>query len=173
MQITQKAPLPWYRQFWPWYLMALPASAVLAGIVTIYIAVSNQDSLVVDDYYKEGLAINRKLTQQEMAQALGLSAKTRLDATTGRLAVLLVYGDGSSRQPSDDKVLKLSFVHATQAERDKVVFLSRREKNSFSTVLPGLEVGKWHVVLQPVNEAWRIESSIQYPQSSWIMAPNL
>jgi hypothetical protein len=44
--------LPWYRQFWPWFIIALPASAVIASFVSLWLAVSNPDQLVVteDEY---------------------------------------------------------------------------------------------------------------------------
>ncbi|MFT7320700.1 FixH family protein, partial [Congregibacter sp.] len=29
---------PWYQQFWPWFLIALPGSVVIAGLSTLYIA---------------------------------------------------------------------------------------------------------------------------------------
>jgi hypothetical protein len=41
--------LPWYRQFWPWFIIALPASAVIAGFITLWLAMSRPDHLVVDD----------------------------------------------------------------------------------------------------------------------------
>ena len=45
---------PWYRQFWPWFIIALPASAVIASFFTLWLAVSNPDTLVVsDDQYDE------------------------------------------------------------------------------------------------------------------------
>ena len=40
---------PWYRQFWPWFIIALPAAAVLAGFFTLWLAISNPDYMVVDD----------------------------------------------------------------------------------------------------------------------------
>ena len=53
-----EAPVePWYRQGWPWFLIALPATAVVAGIATLVIAAKTFDGMVVDDYYKEGQAI--------------------------------------------------------------------------------------------------------------------
>ena len=39
-------PTPWYRQFWPWFLIALPLTAVIGGLVTIVIAVRTSDTLV-------------------------------------------------------------------------------------------------------------------------------
>ena len=49
---AQKTPdpvVPWYRQFWPWFIIALPAAAVLAGFFTLWLAISNPDYMVVDD----------------------------------------------------------------------------------------------------------------------------
>ena len=40
---------PWYRQFWPWFIIALPASAVIASFISLWLAVSNPDHLVVDE----------------------------------------------------------------------------------------------------------------------------
>ncbi|MBN1379913.1 MAG: FixH family protein [Gammaproteobacteria bacterium] len=38
--------IAWYRQFWPWFLIALPTAAVLAGILTLFIAAKNPDLLI-------------------------------------------------------------------------------------------------------------------------------
>ena len=65
---------PWYKQFWPWFVISLPASAVVAGIITVFIAFDNADSLVVDDYYKAGLAINDQVQLQKNALNYGYAA---------------------------------------------------------------------------------------------------
>lgn len=45
---------PWYKQFWPWFIIALPASVVVASFFTLWLAVSNPDHLVVDeDKYRQ------------------------------------------------------------------------------------------------------------------------
>ena len=51
---SQPDKKPWHRQPWVWLLIALPMTAVIGGMVTIYIAVTTSDGLVVDDYYKRG-----------------------------------------------------------------------------------------------------------------------
>lgn len=51
----------WYRQFWPWFLIALPGAVVVASLITVYIAVTHQDPLVDGNYYKHGLTINERL----------------------------------------------------------------------------------------------------------------
>ena len=40
---------PWYRQFWPWFIIALPAATIIAGIITFYLALSRPVQLVVGD----------------------------------------------------------------------------------------------------------------------------
>jgi hypothetical protein len=64
---TVDASKPWYRQFWPWFLIALPATSVVAGLTTLAIAIRNQDSLVRDDWYKDGKAINQSLARDAEA----------------------------------------------------------------------------------------------------------
>jgi len=40
---------PWYKQFWPWFIIALPASAVIASFITLWLAVSNPVHIVVSE----------------------------------------------------------------------------------------------------------------------------
>lgn len=47
--------LPWYRYPWPWVAIAIPAVAVIGGLFTLYLAVSNPDPLVVDEHRYERL----------------------------------------------------------------------------------------------------------------------
>ena len=42
-------PRPWYREPWPWVLIAIPLLTVIASGVTLWLAVSNPDYIVVED----------------------------------------------------------------------------------------------------------------------------
>mgnify|MGYP003639778068 FL=1 len=64
--------LPWYKQFWPWFLIILPMCAVIASLTTLKIALDNSDSLVAEDYYKQGKAINMDLRKIKYAQQIGM-----------------------------------------------------------------------------------------------------
>lgn len=46
----QGRELPWYRQFWPWFLIALPATVVIASFYTLYLAMTHPDPLVIDKH---------------------------------------------------------------------------------------------------------------------------
>lgn len=51
---------PWYREPWPWLLMAGPAVVVVAGFVTLWLAFNSDDGLVADDHhYQERPAVHR------------------------------------------------------------------------------------------------------------------
>jgi hypothetical protein len=44
MSSSSAAPLlPWYRQFWPWFILALLSSAVIASLASAYLAVHTTD----------------------------------------------------------------------------------------------------------------------------------
>jgi len=159
---------PWYRQFWPWFLMALPASAVIAGITTVFIATANRDNLVVDNYYKQGLAINQTLTQQQYAQKINLSANVVLQIDSGKLQVQL-----SGTEQIIDPTLKLRIIHATLAAQDQTVILSKEKTNYYSGTVSNFTTGKWHVILEPMNAQWRIESNVSLPMQNWLLKPNV
>ena len=46
--MTEQQLKPWYRYPWPWVAIAIPAAAVIMGMTTLYLALTNPDYLVVD-----------------------------------------------------------------------------------------------------------------------------
>ena len=86
---TEAAPRPWHREPWPWILMAGPAIVVVAGIATTVLAVSSSDGLVADDYYKQGLAINRVIERDARARALGIAAQVTFNEERDGVRVML------------------------------------------------------------------------------------
>lgn len=144
--------LPWYRQGWPWALIALPASAVIGGIATIVIAVNSPNALVVDDYYKEGLAINQEKDRVRRAGDLQLTALVRGDGH-GTITV-----DLDSRQPVSDDTLTLQIIHATRAELDRTLILQRGADGGFRAPLAPLPAGTWYLKLQGADNAWEVRA---------------
>lgn len=66
---------PWYREPWPWLLMLGPLIVIIAGVITAYLAVVTSDGLVEDDYYKQGLTVNRRTERDQRAAELGVAAE--------------------------------------------------------------------------------------------------
>jgi uncharacterized protein len=137
---------PWYREPWPWILMSGPAAAIVAGAATIWIAVASADGLVAEDYYKQGLAINKLLAREEAARELGLSAEIRLEP--GRIAVHL--------QGQSPEALFAHLAHGTRAGHDLRVRLARTAAGAYEAELPPLAAGRWHIVIEDARGTWRI-----------------
>lgn len=54
-------PAPWWRFGHVWLVLAGPAIVIVAGFVTLWLAVRSPDALVAEDYYRRGIQINRTL----------------------------------------------------------------------------------------------------------------
>ena len=156
------AARPWYRQFWPWFIIALPASAVVAGLTTVGIAVVNQDSVVRDDWYKEGKAINQSLARDSRATALGMAADVTVDEITGEVGVRLQQA-GQTALPDQ---LTLYFQHPTQASADQQLVLTRRG-DAWRGQLPQALHGRYYVELG--TPEWRLLATRQFPQASFAL----
>ena len=92
LSLTDTQTRPWYREPWPWLLAAIPFATVIAGGVTLSLAISTEDSLVADGYYKRGLAINRDIAREQAANRLGIDVRLRFTATDGRVTATLPVG---------------------------------------------------------------------------------
>ena len=161
---TNLTTIPWYRQFWPWFLIALPASAVIAGIATVFIAAHKTDGLVVDDYYKEGLAINQTLKRQQRAGQLQLAASIDWDSETQVISLQLKQAQADYPQK-----LQLLLSHPTRAHLDSEIELSKTPKSGqYTGLLRQQPKGYWHIILQPTDKSWRLAGRAQLPeQQHW------
>ncbi len=147
---------PWYRQFWPWALIALPSSAVIAGIATLFIAMHDPDGLVVDDYYKAGLAINRSIERERTAQELGVRGRLMLGDETLQLDLAASAGPVA-------EAIHLRLAHATRAGNDQEVRFAANAKGHYSSDLAALPPGRWHVTVETAE--WRIAGELKIPGS--------
>lgn len=57
MAELDKNPNPWYKEPWPWILMSGPAIAVVACIITIYLAFSSGGNEPMGGATKRGLVV--------------------------------------------------------------------------------------------------------------------
>ncbi|WOJ96127.1 FixH family protein [Congregibacter brevis] len=141
----------WYQQFWPWFLIALPGSVVIAGLSTLYIANKYADDLVVDEYYKDGLAINQELGKQATAKELGISAEIKV---LDRRAQVRLSGEITPT------MLSLRLSHPLEADRDFAVTLAPIAPGVYQSKLPAKVSPNWHWILEAENNQWRIDGSL-------------
>ena len=157
---------PWYKQFWPWFLIFFPAVAVVAGIATIIIAVKTDDGLVKDDYYKAGLAINQTLERKQKAHELNLNASVNWDKLTQTITLKLT---GKISEPPPRLTMQL--VHTTVANHDQTVTLFLAPDNkSYTGRIKMVKTGSWLTILEPEEKNWRINGRVTLPkQTQWQM----
>ena len=149
-EMTARAAGPWYREPWPWLLMLGPALVIVAGSYTLWLAVSTADGLVADDYYKQGLAINRRLARDEMAVRLGLTAALRADGAAVTVRLTSRPGTGF-RWPA---TLNLTLAHPTRAGLDQSLVLARGADGEYRGGLAAPAAGRWNVAIE--QRDWRL-----------------
>lgn len=146
---------PWYRQFWPWFLFGLPGIVVVASLTTWWIAARHADHLVSDDYYREGLAINRELGKQQRAGELGIVAA--LEAESHRVRVTLQAGN----MPA---ALRLQLSHPFDAGLDTDMPLAQVRPGVFEGQWDAGTQHRWFWHLEPIGTAeeehWRIDGEL-------------
>lgn len=148
---------PWYRHRWPWLLMAGPVAVLIAGFLTMWISFSGADALVVDDYYKQGKAINQDLRRDQAAAALGLSVALHYDAASGTLS-------GQLNGTPDARVAQLRLVHPTMPEKDRRFSVQLSPAGVFSLPLPLLERAHWTVHFEDDARHWRLSGNWSWPE---------
>ncbi|MBU6269834.1 MAG: FixH family protein [Betaproteobacteria bacterium] len=150
------APIAWYRQPWPWLLMLMPALALVGGLITLWLALSTNHAMVVDDYYREGKAINRTLARDAAAARLGLSAQV-MRGPDGSPVVTMASAPGAALPAA----LTLRVIHATRAEFDQIHTLQPVAPGRYAGSALALPAeGRWHLVIEGPEATWRLTASV-------------
>jgi hypothetical protein len=107
---------------------------------------------VVDDYYKDGLAINRQLEKKERGRELGIGAALNFSDT---------HATARMTGPVDAASLSLLLSHPLEADRDFRVELTRVGPGIYQAVLPAPIAPRWHwtLTLEQPN-GWRLDGDI-------------
>lgn len=147
---------PWYREPWPWLLMAGPAIVIVAGLVTAWLAVSSSDGLVSEDYYKQGLAAGETLARNQRAEELGITAGVSMTRETMRIRLSAAE---TFKFPAS---VSVALSHPTRAGLDQRLILKRvAEEYQGEMLLPAS--GHWIIVIEDEDKSWRLTGSIMLP----------
>lgn len=130
-----------------------------AGFVTLWLAVKSEDGLVVEDYYKQGLAIHKVLDRERAALRQGVTAEVRLEEGGRRVVVELATKDGA---PPAALVLKV--IHPTRAGFDQTLRLRAEGRGVFRGALSPLTTGRWVLSLEDEGGTWRLTGDLWYPE---------
>lgn len=150
----------WYQEPLVWFLIAIPLSSVLVGLVVLWFAIDSEDGLVVDDYYKRGLTINKTLDRDVAARQYALDSTINFVREFDQIHLVLDANEDFS-YPSE---VRLGLYHATKAGFDREMKLTRISDTGYSGTLPELVEGRWYITL--FHEHWRLTGVMVWPVDS-------
>jgi hypothetical protein len=143
---------PWYREPWPFVV-------VVAAIYTAWLALSTSDGLVADDYYKQGLSVNKTIASSELASKLGLAVSLHM---IEQGMVLTMSARDKQFVPPPSLVVTLS--HPTRAGLDQTQIF-KREGNTYSGKIRLPRSGHWLVLIEDEPKSWRLMGNVVLPAS--------
>ncbi|MGO4894421.1 FixH family protein [Flavobacterium sp. W21_SRS_FM6] len=149
----------WYKQFWPWFLIVIPLSSMVLSFTMMNFAFNSEDSLVKDDYYKEGRSINLDIHKIQEAKVRQIEAHVVFSDTN--VVLELVSGN-----VDDGAALTMDFFHSTQQFKDFKTVLLKDAAGQYKGEIEHPLQGKWRISLHPYDELWKIQQVVHLPQST-------
>jgi len=154
MKNTNKA---WFKQFWPWFLIILPLTAVIAATNLLFTALDNKPDMVVDDYYSKGKAINEDLTLIKNAKKENISAVV---TQSGNALIIRVKG------VPEQSAIRFYLYHSTLAARDISTMLTADGNGDYHFQTDNTLDGKWNLRIEPFDQSWRLQEVAIFPTTS-------
>ncbi|MBS3803441.1 MAG: FixH family protein [Oleiphilaceae bacterium] len=151
---------PWYRQPWLLFLLIFPGASIIWCTIAITVALNTDNSMVTDDYSKEGRGINMAIARDVQAADMGLIAQ--LDFSSERLSLTLDTDPGQGDFP----YLVLKLFHPTLGDRDRTIQLQRAGGGQYTASVPPNIDGRWYLDLQGPSNDWRLKGEISLPSTS-------
>jgi len=170
-------PEPWYRQFWPWFVISVPAATVVGCMFTIFLAVTRPASLVVDDYSRIAETTERRFRMAGAATELGLAGRLQVAAGEGAVEVRLEQQGGTGAAPLDwPETLLLELSHPTVADKDVDILLTRAPTagdGTYRARLAPMSAERWYAAVESLGEAagWRLTGEISQRDGRGTLTP--
>ena len=156
--MNENAPIiPWYRQPWLWFLLIFPGAAIIWCSIAITVAINTDNSMVTDDYSKEGRGINMAIARDQKAEDLGLTA----DMTFGEREISLSMDTATG--PANYPYLILSLYHPTMSEFDRTIQFRSIGEGLYSATLNQPIEGRWYFDLRGPDNQWRLKGESSLP----------
>lgn len=156
--MTEHTPVsPWYRQPWLWFLLLFPGAAIVWCTIAITIALNTQNSMVSDDYSKEGRGINMEIARDETAKDLGISAEMAFREREINLSV------GTAEGRADYPYMILNLYHPTIAGRDRTIQFRAIGNGEYTANLNQPIEGRWYFDLRGPDNDWRLKGESSLP----------
>ena len=144
---------PWYKEPYVWMLIGFPLTSIIVGLSLLTISILNKDTLVRDNYYKDGLAYNSELQWDKKAKSLDI--RIEIQVSGNQMTLDLV----NSRQNTPN-TLKVTLGHPTIPEKDRESHLQLTQDKRFIGFIDPTENGRYYLLVESVEQQWRIRQDI-------------
>lgn len=147
IEATATAGRPNRRSAWPWFIVALLASHVLAMVVAVTIAVRDRSFAVVPNYYDRAVNWDEEQAKFRASEKLGwqvqVEAAGQVDPL-GRRVVSFVLTDSRGHAISG-ATLQVEYFHEAHGDEDHDVELTpdASDPTRFTRLLPMRYAGEW------------------------------
>ncbi len=160
---------PWYKQFWPWFIIAVPVSSMVMGVIMITLAMDGEDSLVRKNWYKDGMAINQRVDKQNKAKELGIQAYFTLKPGSQDLLI-----DMDNLDLANQPELIVELMHPTLEQRDRSIKLYLTPGQQYYAKLDTLPHGMFYILVKTADSPWELEGRINFsnPLEKHPLIPN-
>ncbi len=156
---------PWYKQFWPWFLLFLSVGVSMLTLVRVAILTNHSVHLVTEDYYKKGKGINVDISRVNVTKELGLNASVHSDGNT----VIIQFDKGElEHYPA----ITAMFAHRTLPDHDFTKLVTANALGQYRIALDNELQGPWFLELTPHDEQWLIQGRIEFPTDQPIQLLN-
>lgn len=159
--IVNEANRPWYKQPWLWFVLSVPITSVILSSIMVTVAVLGKDSLVSDNYYKDGMGINQTLEQDQLANSLGLTPTISINGNEVQLQLISIT-------PIEQQAfITMKLLHPTVSAKDIIIKLLPSGNNLYLGEVPAELTGRWYLDLYAYDESWRIREEVKLPLSRY------
>ena len=135
-----------------WIVCALPASAVIAGLSTLGIALREADRPLPSAYHWEGSSLDGDFERLRAAALQGVGAELRLQDRECQVVV--------SRAPADAASLSLLLTNSSDADLDRAVRLVRQSAGHYRSRCDALPAGRWRISLDD-GATWALRAEVE------------
>lgn len=150
---------PWYKEPYVWMLIGIPTSSVLICTLLITLAVNKKDSLVRDNYYKDGLAINQELEWDRKAVALDLRLQVSVTDNLAEIKIL-----NTRKELPNTLSLKLS--HPTLVGKDRDSMLQLTANKTYQGFIEETESTRFYIQIESLEQSWRVRGEVYISQGT-------
>ena len=155
---------PWYKQSWLWFIMIIPIISIILSSIMLYVAIVGRDTLVDDNYYKDGLAINQTIEQD--TQSVSMKLMPHFSLVKRHITVKL---ESPTETIPQYAFLNLKLLHPTLENKDIELKLLPIPDNTYIGDINSEIKGKRHLDLSSFDKTWRIREAVFLPSTDLIL----